>query len=392
MSNGTGTTTAERGTATVPYLAPPCRIRITSTAAERSFRASQSPTVSWKASLSGNQPHGSRIVWDLLGGTNATGTISYTVQDPLTLVVRADHPNMNRLRVRVEHQGVILCEDTKLISVPQYFWITSTPRTEPFADDPFLLDLERLGLRRRPPSDGFLTPEQEATNHDVAEAVVQEIFETVLSLFSGVNVRFSQTFPTAFVDPSNITTVIVGGMPSPNPNIAGHTSAPTGIGRSLDVDIGNLEPAQYCSINSGLLTAGDWPAVYHDIFGSTAIEDRDGRPLPSGSAVDAGDFARIPTTVRQRTVDAAIKATGRWIGSVIAHECGHALGLDHNNHQTGEIMDAGVYFSEYIGIRSFDPRTGHTQLGNRVRFGRTNYQRLVELLPILSYGVTIPRR
>jgi hypothetical protein len=117
----------------------------------------------------------------------------------------------------------------------------------------------------------------------------------------------------------------------------------------------------------------------------------------SGVPVDAGDFADSPVNVRQRTVRAAILAFGRLLGTTIAHECDHALGLvgaaSNQNVDNGgvpidsaEIMNSGEFntFIERTGITGFNSATGIPTVGAAVGFGDANLNTLREILPILG--------
>lgn len=80
----------------------------------------------------------------------------------------------------------------------------------------------------------------------------------------------------------------------------------------------------------------------------------------------------------------------------MAHECGHALGLDHNwqglirkdafLHNYKELMDAGQFrsFFDYTGIDNFDTKTGKVSLVEPMQIIEYKRRALRKLLPIFS--------
>jgi hypothetical protein len=322
--------------------------------------------------------------------------------------MRPRRPNLSAVRARVVQrfagpgnvppEGFVWCYDDAVVSVPQYFWVhfltgiaeSQLPGSSPITGD-FFVDLERVGLRRRPASTpgAFLTDRQVATNSDVANAVIDTSLQTARSLLSKVNVRFTETDPTALVGFENFSEIKVGGR-IPGLTDFGTTLPPTDPTRNRGMfDVGNLEPRQEMFIFSAWIAGGGAAAqtsgdAYDAIFRDLAVEGLEGLPL-GGTPVDAGDFARRPTSVRQRTVRAAIIAVGTMIGQGIAHECGHALGLPHNDPPADEIMDEGEFdtFEKVTGISDFDPMTGAFRKHAPTGFGATNLRKLTEILPIL---------
>jgi len=423
MSNGTdavgdrGTSVQQRGTSKDPHLAPVCTISITSSLAERSFRGSETGTATFTARLSGTQPAGSTVKWDVLppGPTypekRETGTIAF--EKPASLRTRgyARHPNRARVRVSVQKEQAVICKDVQLVSVPQFFQIQLVGPDKPVpAEDPipgperfgFDTDLERLGLQRRPFPP--LTREQDTTNFEVRRAVLKQMYSTLASAFADVNVVFTEADPGDLVGRRNVSTVAIGGILDLSDTAYGSTAAPREDLNPKKRDEDNLDPAQVTVIQSGWFTAAGEANVtkdpiYKNIFDGLAIEDHRGKPL-LGQAVDAGEYQLFPRTPRQRTVSAAIRAFGTFLGTATAHECGHALGLDHNRDPNnpfrtaplGELMDEGRFltFRDLTGITSFDPTTGALRAGAPVKFGERNLKILRRLLPILRMGPPAP--
>lgn len=375
-----GTSTFERGASPDPLLTQPCSLRITSSSVTRSFQTAEGLSEIFEATLTGRRCLGATIKWDTVpldrppdGFLPNDGTVVFASRDRLSTLVFAGRPNRGQVRVRYERDGTVLCEDKRYVSVPQIFSVA----LREYSGNGFYGDLERLGLRRTEP----LTKAQHALNDAVFAAVTDEMFRTARSAFPYINVRFLEFVP----DPGpitrrlNNTTITVGGIRNLSETAYGLTSAPEPRGHPestinqdprLKIDTANRDPRQRIEIQSGWFTAaGERPLtselVYNAIFGKLAVRNHLDETLPEGRCIEVGEWSPTPKDLRQRTVHTAVIAFGRFLGRVIAHECGHALGLDHNVARgewadSGELMDHGtkMSFADCTGIRSFDPTKG----------------------------------
>ena len=191
-----------------------------------------------------------------------------------------------------------------------------------------------------------------------------------------MNVRLTQDDPTPLVgDEHNLSPVFIGGT---HPSESGNTDKPHGSG----IDAGNIVARQISRVfpSSYRLILGSDP-TYHAIFSPLA-------QVLGGSPVQVGDFVPPdvigPRTVRQLIVDAAIKAMGKLIGSTLAHERAHSIGIPHNVGDTGEIMDEGKFqtFLDRTGIVDFDPMTGVLKIEQSHKFGTTSLNEMTRILPV----------
>jgi hypothetical protein len=378
-----GTSAFESGVSTDPHLIEPCSIRITSSSVVRSFQTAEGLSEIFDATLTGRKRLGAAIRWDIVpldrppeGFLPNHGTVVFSTPDRLSTLVFAGRPNRGQVRVRYERADCVLCEDKRNISVPQIFSIG----IREFSANGFFGDLERLGLRR-PPS-LTTTKAQQELNDAVYAAVKDEMYRTARNAFEYINVRFLEfvSDPGPVVRRLNNTTITVGGIRDRSETAYGLTYPPQPLTRAvnstdrgdprLNIDTANRDPRQRIEIQSGWFTAaGERPLtselVYNAIFGKLAVRNDRDETLPDGRCIDVGEWSPTPKDVRQRTVHTAVIAFGRFLGRVIAHECAHALGLDHNVARgefadTGELMDHGtkMSFADYTGIRSFDPTKG----------------------------------
>jgi len=370
-----------------------CTIKITSSPEERSFspgKESETGYETFTAKINGIQPKGSSIEWGIFKddpnkplSDKGRGTVALiSGVNQLSNEVVAKRPNKGRISVAVKKNGNMVCFDNKEISVPQFFWIV--------VNESFFKDLERLGLRRRPIVGlGVLTGDQANVNFDVMRAVLDEAFNTARFLFKSINVRFTESYPGTVVGENNYTSIVLGGKNNIGTSASGITLNSTHPMNYDQTDKGNLQPNQRIVIYSGEYAIGR-PGVNNDdpifksIFNLTSVENYQGTPL-GGIAVDAGEFSRFPRSPRQKVITAAVSAYGRLLGSTIAHEAGHSLGLPHPESKVGALMDEGfnLSFSNSTGITSFDPQTGKIQIDPPQGFSNSNLRKLREILPVL---------
>ena len=319
-----------------------CDIEILSSPSERSFSPPSETGEEVFRAVVFPPSGGGTIVWDIVHRPKESGNVDFGTQTDVstgssilsTIPVKARHPNKAKVRVRVVQDGEVVCSAKKTISVPQFFHIVF-PAEEGFFNEA----LEDLGLRRRPRANGVLTTDQKLTNDQVKAAVIEEIFNTFKFEYDSVNVRLTVADPTPVVSFANFATVTFGGL---------------GVGLEFGAtpfpDDHNLDPKNspviFALRYADLSLAITQDPIYTAIFGGLAVFDPASGTVLPGTPIDVGDFADPPVTVRQKTVKAAILAFGRLLGTTVAHECGHSLGLVsgtvHNVGRTGGTDGCGA--------------------------------------------------
>jgi hypothetical protein len=304
--------------------------------------------------------------------TEPTGTVSLdpveTGSPTLTSTMTARHPNRTELTAEVLADGQVLCSRTVQVSVPQFLGVT-------FLDPDFNADLANIGLHV-PTSD----PAQLAVNDAVREALREEAFRTFRFLYSGINVRITTTAAAPDLGPENRTRVEVGGRSG---TLFGFT----------DQDPDNLVGSQVIKTFSGSFADRNnlvtLDPVYQAIFDGVAVFDAFGNQVLGGRPVGPGELTigpidmGAPDAFRKLNVRAAVLAFGRLLGENIAHECGHALGVDHPDFG---LMEEGRLrsFLQRTGILSFNQITGELMAGEPVGFTSTSRNTLTELIGTLT--------
>lgn len=356
----------------VPDKGPALSFRPPSLAGEQSFVVEFSPDT--------QLPQNRQVKWIQLSVNDFTGTVAVAESRDDRITLRARHPNKARIGVQVEVKGRIICSGQLTLSVPQFFHVV-------FSSE-FDRDLEMLGLRRVAPSNGpSLSIAQVQSNERVKAVVIQEALETAKRNFREINVRFTLDDPADAVGPENVSTVVVGGpFPAdPPPGV----KDPFGIS---PFDPQNKDANDQIFVFSGEFADRSHKLTndrdYLDIFDQLATRDQGTGALLPGKPVDENEFVDGPPepafAVRTNYVRAAAFAFGRFIGTVISHECGHALGLNHNKVDVPNIMNgSSLRFQDWTGIRNFDPSTGDVSLTSSAEFRVRDQRRLWEVLPIL---------
>ena len=375
---------------TPPPEPVPCTITILASPKQRSFSPPDGVTgkESFSARLSRALGDEETIRWSqvLVPGS---GSVEFDSPSSPTTVVRARRPNRVIVVVQVlGPAGNVVCEDRKPVSVPQFF------RVRPFQG--YFSALADLGLQT-----GFTLADPNADakvalDNRIRRESISAAIRSARSRFRGINVRFVTKDPSFAIGLKNFTTVRLTGL-SPRRDLLGEMRPPV-------LDVGNLRPndtvfvyAQEVSNPLGVL--GESMGVFDGLivrkqfsfFGQTmeaAVENS--QPVRPGEFV--ADRTKV-TTVRQLKVNSAFFAFTRFVGSVMAHECGHALGLvapvggtSHNAAANGNLMDDGktLDFTEDTGILRYGKKLGTLTWIRPVRLSEANRKSLQAILPILD--------
>jgi hypothetical protein len=233
----------------------------------------------------------------------------------------------------------------------------------------FLEELTILGLRSPAPL-AEVTPGKDS-NQVALDILLAEVHRQLTLLYPGVSVVFTSTDPGAF--PAN--RAFVGYRDASHSRIAigAVTDAPGALGVALfDANNKNQEndtlpPGNYSNVVIQV-RLGIFPHTLTDVainvgltlFRSTfdPFIDHRGTPIGEETTSDAVRLTRIlsntPGDARQTQMKTALDRFARFLAVLLAHECGHSLGLVRDGP-----MPAGLYG----GSTSFPGSTpGHIAL------------------------------
>ena len=313
------------------------------------------------------------------------GSVEFVNDEGETAVVQPRHPNKTSIfaGVFVGDQPIPICLSYTPIelSVPQFIQIV--------LDSDFDTDLERIGLKRRPPADGSsLTTGQKQANTRVRDAVIKEMMETLRRNFLGINVRFTFDDPSSIVGQRNFSKAIIGGtyqrismdpkqiQPTDRSSIFGFAGYDPGNHKAYGDPDAHVFSGKFSDRSVPILRDS---GEYIDIFNAFAIEDLNGSILP-GEPVNEGDFHDSSSDlIREKYIKAAIIAFGRFLGTATSHECGHLIGLKHESH----IMLAPLMtFKDYTGINYFNNTTGDIDVVDSMKFSNPDVEYMLRHLPI----------
>ena len=366
----------------------PCTISIVASAAQRSFSPPLGATgeETFTARLSRPLAEGETLQWSVVRGRD-DGDVTFDSPGSVTTKVRARKPNRARVRVRLfDFRRRLVCEDEKEISVPQFFFVKAAAGLTGALGD--------LGLQAViAPADADRAKKQ-ALNRMIRDRVVTDAIGLAGLLLRGVNVRFVTRDPTGIVGAGNFSTVDLVGL-APRRNATGETFP--GV-----LDRGNKRPMDRSKVYAREFTNPFYNAtssqLAKDIFGGIAVrqqlffKETVAVAVP-GSPVALGEFVADradATTFRQLRISAAFLAVARLVGSTIAHEAGHALGLvpgtTHNARAQGNLMDDGKTrsFEERTGILRFDKKSGALSFTVPAGLRPENLRLVQQVLPVLK--------
>ena len=364
----------------------PCSIEIKADVKQLSFSPplglSGEETIT--AEPSRNLAEGERVQWSVVRGPN-DGNVEFDSPSSLTTKMRARKPNKTKVRVQLlGPEGAVICQDEKDISVPQFFFLRPTPG--------LALALQDFGLQVPIAANDSLRDRKAALNGQILQQTLIRAAGLAVTIYQGINVRFTTVDPTAAVGAGNFATVQLLGL-APNRDVTGLTET----GRDEGNKIANDRLLVYAGEFSDPAGSATASALARRIFRGIAVRQQrvvGGRtstvPLP-GTPVQLGEFRadrELATTFRQLRINAAFLALARLIGSTIAHECGHGLGLvpaiSHNARADGNLMDKGGTrsFEERTGILRFAPSSGALSFTSPAGLTLQNRRTLQQVLPV----------
>lgn len=369
----------------------PCTIEILASPKQRSFDPPIGVTGQevFRARLNREvaEEAGERIQWSVVRGPT-DGDVLFESPNALITKVRARRPNKAKVKVQlISPAGAVVCQDEKDISVPQIFFVQSSPG--------LTRALEDFGLQVAITPGDSAAEAKRRLNRRIQRQLIARSIGLAAQLYRGLNVRFTTLDPTRFVGAGNFSRVAILG---PDPAKSG-AFAVTFRARKDEVNARPNEDififAQEYSDPQSVL--GGSP-LYEGIFRGIALRRKtNAGPTINlgGSPVQLGEFVprrESATTFRQLRINAAFLALARLLGETLAHEAGHALSLvpgepkGHNPVSRGNLMDKGPdrSFAQRTGIYRFDSASGALSFGPPSRLSRANRRRLERILPILT--------
>ncbi|MCR9246183.1 MAG: hypothetical protein NXI31_14225 [bacterium] len=211
-----------------------------------------------------------------------------------------------------------------------------------------------------------------------------ELLAALTVLFPGANVTFTTTQPAGTFTASSVG---YSSFPYSQISIAGSATSPGTLGIAIfdpsnttqddntQVDFGGTRLGVFLHTIADAGLQGPGASLFRQTFDDLA-PSRGGTPI----GADANDCQRIDDALndgRATTIDNAIADFARFTAIVIAHECGHSMGLVENG-----AMPIGLYGNDTTNFGGSSD--GHIRNTSLFPTGATNV-----MSPTLTYSATI---
>ncbi|MEU9788860.1 hypothetical protein AB0H92_49340 [Streptomyces phaeochromogenes] len=275
-------------------------------------------------------------------GTTLIEQTEITTPGQSRVTLRAQRPGKTRIRLKLgdctRHALQSKCYADVMLSVPYFFFLDLRPE--------FIHDLARIGLARLSNPDGSpLTVQQENTTASAQAAVLRSALHVAERNLIGVNFRLLYHSAEAAVGAGNFGTVSIGGFTPPEVERSEYGVVIVDAAKRFKPDKPMAVFAGEFATSSRFRESRAYRAIFDPL-------------MDAEKAVDAGDV--VPSgpvaSDRQFHIRAAIRAFGRFLGSVLAHEIAHAL-FPFGAHERGSLMaPGGLTFEEKTGVTDFDAR------------------------------------